>query len=688
MTTLKEKKVAILLITMLTLIALVLVACSGGEAAAPAAEAPAAEEEPVAEDVQEDEAAAPAAESVVVDEVVEAKSSFQIGIMQIASHPALDAEREGVLASLAAAGFVEGANLTVDAQNAEGDIATLSTIAQKFVDDEVNLIVTISTPAIQAALNATKDIKGPPLVFVAVTDPYAAGIATAPDDHPAWVIGLQALPPVADAMAMIEELVPGVQKVGIVWNPAEKNSEVATKLARETATEMGIELLEANVADSSEIQTAAESLIAQDIEAFFISTDSTVVSGFEALVKVANENQIPLFANDPASAKRGAVAALGLDYYQDGLDGGKIAASILAGEADPADLTIERQRAGSLAVNLDAAQAQGVKVPGTVLDRATQVFGEAEAIAAIEGNFTIGLMKIATHPVMDEAQRGTLQALTDNGIIEGKNLTIISQNAEGDIATLSIIAQSFVDAEVDMIIASSTPAGQAAYQASKDLEAPPIIFNVVIDPFAAGLATTPDDHDHWITGAQAVPLVEDAMTTMLEIVPQAKIIGIIWNPSEKNSEVATGLARKAAEKLGIELLEGNVSDSSEIQTAAEALVAQGIDAFFISTDSTVVSGFEALTKVANENQIPLFANDPASAARGAAAAVGVDYFQNGYDSGLLAVKILKGEAIAGDLPIETRKVSLLHINYDAARVQGVEFSTDIEERAAATIGEK
>ncbi|MFQ5576367.1 MAG: ABC transporter substrate binding protein, partial [Anaerolineae bacterium] len=139
--------------------------------------------------------------------------------------------------------------------------------------------------------------------------------------------------------------------------------------------------------------------------------------------------------------------------------------------------------------------------------------------------------------------------------------------------------------------------------------------------------------------------------------------------------------------LGIELLEGNISDSSEVQTAAEALIAQGIDAFFISTDTTVVTGFEALAKVANENQIPLFANDPASASRGAAAAVGVDYFQNGYDSGLMAAEILKGTS-AGDIAVQTHSTGILHINYDAANAQGITFPPEVEARAAQTFGEK
>jgi len=305
----------------------------------------------------------------------------------------------------------------------------------------------------------------------------------------------------------------------------------------------------------------------------------------------------------------------------------------------------------------------------------------------VEGQFTIGMMQITTHPALDAGREGALKALADNGFAEGENLTVLAQNAEGDIATLSTIAQSFVDEGVDLIVATSTPAGQAAFSAVQDLESPPVVFNVVTDPFAAGLATTPDDHPAWITGAQALPPVEQAMTTMLEIMPDAQTVGIIWNPAEKNSEVATQIARDVSDQLGIELVEANISDSSEIQTAAESLVAQGIDAFFISTDSTVVAGFEALAKVANENAIPLFANDPASAARGAAAAVGVDYFQNGYDSGVMAARILKGES-AGDIPVETRASGILHINYDAAEAQGVTFPAEIEAEAAETFGSK
>ncbi|MEZ4611181.1 MAG: ABC transporter substrate-binding protein [Caldilineaceae bacterium] len=297
-----------------------------------------------------------------------------VGMMKIVSHPAMDAEQAGVKAALEAAGFIDGETVTILEANAEGDIATLSTIAQKFVDDQVDLIVASSTPALQAAYNATKDLGGPPIVFNAVTSPYAAGVANAPDDHPDWVIGIQAMAPIAQALALIPQMVPDVETVGYLYNPAEANSVVNTDVAEPAAADLGLGFEIATISNSSEVQTAAEALVARGVDVFFVSTDSTVVSGLEALVKVANDNDIPLFANDPASAERGAAVALGLDYYQDGLDTGALAVGILKGELDIAATPIEQQQAGSLAINMAAAAEQGLEIPQEFIDQAATVF--------------------------------------------------------------------------------------------------------------------------------------------------------------------------------------------------------------------------------------------------------------------------------------------------------------------------
>ena len=299
---------------------------------------------------------------------------MKVGMMKLVSHPALDAEQQGVKDALAAAGFVDGENLEIIEANAEGDIATLSTIAQQFLDEEVDLIVSTSTPALQAAFNATQDLESPPIVFNAVTSPYAAGIAAAPDDHPSWVIGIQALAPIEDALSLIPELLPEATTIGYLYNPAEANSVVNTEIAQPAAEELGLTMEISPISNSSEVQAAAEALAALGVDAFFVSTDSTVVSGLEALIKVANDNDIPLFANDPASAQRGAAVALGLDYYVDGVESGEMAVAILKGEMDIASTVIPRQDAGSLAVNLAAAAEQGLELPADFVDQAATVF--------------------------------------------------------------------------------------------------------------------------------------------------------------------------------------------------------------------------------------------------------------------------------------------------------------------------
>ncbi len=328
---------------------------------------------PVAQAPTESDVAAETATEMPAEETTAAADLPIVGLMKLVSHPALDAEQQGVKDALTAAGFIDGETVILQEANAEGDIPTLTTIAQKFVDDGVALMVTTSTPALQAAFNATKDLAGPPIVFNAVTSPYAAGIATAADDHPAWVIGIQALAPVEDALALIPRLLPDIKSVGYIYNPSEANSVVNTEIAVPAAEALGLTLEVTQISNSSEVQAAAEALVARGVQAFFVSTDSTVVASLEALIKVANDNDIPLFANDPASAQRGAAVALGLDYYQDGLDTGALAVGILKGELDIAATPIERQRKGSLAINMAAAAEQGLTIPDDLKAEAATV---------------------------------------------------------------------------------------------------------------------------------------------------------------------------------------------------------------------------------------------------------------------------------------------------------------------------
>jgi len=288
--------------------------------------------------------------------------------------------RDGTVAALADNGFKDGINLKIDFQNSQGDIGTANSIAQRFKDANPALVVAIATPPFQAMMNVTKTDGKPPIVFNSIVDPYAVAkdIINTATDKPPYVTGLQALPPVEDAMRVAQLSVPTAKKFGIIWNPAEANSAVVTQIARDVALKLGVELIEQTISKSDETLQAAQALVTKGIDLFFISTDSTVVASFESVVKVATDSKKPLFANDPSSAQRGAAAALGIDYEQVGYESGQMAAMFLAGKP-MAQIPIQKASKGLLAINTKAAADQGVTFPAAVMEQVRQTF---DSIAA------------------------------------------------------------------------------------------------------------------------------------------------------------------------------------------------------------------------------------------------------------------------------------------------------------------
>lgn len=324
-------------------------------------------------DEQTETVAEPTDEPEESEEMMEEaeKGEFTIGMMVIAPIPALETVQEAFIDTLAEGGYVEGENLTIIRGNAEGDIATLNTIAQQFIDEGVDLIVTTSTPAAQAALNATKDMAEPiPIIFTTVTDPYAAGIANAPDDHPAWMTGSQLYPPLEATFDTMFEINPDLSVVGHLYNPAEANSAAQTEEVRRIAEERGITLEIATVSNSAEIRTAAESLAARDIDFFYFTQDSTVSSGSEAVVQVANDNGIPIITNDIPTVAKGGAVAVGASLREDGRLAGEIAIGFLNGTLDLATTDIQRSNVFDYFINRAGAEAQGIELPPSLIDRA------------------------------------------------------------------------------------------------------------------------------------------------------------------------------------------------------------------------------------------------------------------------------------------------------------------------------
>lgn len=293
---------------------------------------------------------------------------YRIGIMQIVEHPSLDAARQGFIDALSELGYKDGQNVRYEIRSAQGELAIAQTIAQRFVAEQVDLILAIATPTAQAAAQATRTI---PILITAVTDPVAARLVQSLERPGTNVTGTSDMTPVAAQLELLKKLVPSARRVGVVYNPGEVNSQVQAGLTRQAATRLGLEIVEASASSSTEVLTAAQS-IARRVDAFYVFTDNTVVSALESVIKVAEQARKPLIVGEGDSVRRGGLASVAIDYYQLGRQTGRMAARVLEG-ASPAEMPVQFQEQARLIINLQAAARMGVTVPEALLKEAAEV---------------------------------------------------------------------------------------------------------------------------------------------------------------------------------------------------------------------------------------------------------------------------------------------------------------------------
>jgi putative ABC transport system substrate-binding protein len=286
-----------------------------------------------------------------------AAEPIKIGIMQIVDHPALNATRDGVRDVLQEVyGYVPDQDIIYDMQSAQGDVATANTIARKFVSDQVDVIVSIATPTSQAVANATKEI---PIVFSAVTDPVSAGLVKDLNKPGGNVTGVSDMTPVDRQVEMLKYVFPDAKNLGTVYNAGEVNSVVTNDLAKVACEKYGMSLIEATVSTSADVAIATQSLVGK-VDAIYVSTDNTVVSALETVIKVCQDKKIPLILADPTTLEKGATMALGFDYYLHGRQTGDMVARILKGEK-PSDIPVEFANKLVLMVNSKNLEILGVQ---------------------------------------------------------------------------------------------------------------------------------------------------------------------------------------------------------------------------------------------------------------------------------------------------------------------------------------
>lgn len=262
------------------------------------------------------------------------EDSFRIAIFKMASRLVLDQSEEGILEGLRDKGFVEGENCIIKKYCAEGDMPTANMIAQNIVSSHFDMVITISTPALQVMANANKEGKIKH-VFCAVTDPYAAGVGitgSGPNEHPSHLVGIGTFQPVEEAFDIAKQIQPTLRKVGTVWCASEVCSEACVKLARNKCKELNIELVEVTVESTTQILEAAMSLTSRGVEALWLGGDNVVEAGIGQLINAAQKAQIPLFTNNPYNLYGNALFAMGAEYSEVGKVAGELAADVLNGK--------------------------------------------------------------------------------------------------------------------------------------------------------------------------------------------------------------------------------------------------------------------------------------------------------------------------------------------------------------------
>lgn len=294
-----------------------------------------------------------------------------VAVTQIVEHPALDAARDGIQDELADAGYVAGETLNWSWESAQGNPTTATQIASKFVGDGPDAIVAIATPSAQAAVAASDSI---PVIFSAVTDPVGAELVDSLESPGGLATGVTDLSPIGDHLDLIVEILPETESIGVIYNAGEDNSVSLMKLILAEAPERDLEIVEATATRSSEVSSAAQSLVGK-VDAIYVPTDNTVASALESVISVGQDNQLPVFAGDTDSVGRGAIASLGFDYYDVGRQTGALVVQVLEG-ADPATIPVQRVEQLNLVINLDAAEAMGVDIPAEVIDRADEMTGD------------------------------------------------------------------------------------------------------------------------------------------------------------------------------------------------------------------------------------------------------------------------------------------------------------------------
>lgn len=287
---------------------------------------------------------------------------------------------------------------------------------------------------------------------------------------------------------------------------------------------------------------------------------------------------------------------------------------------------------------------------------------------------TIGLVQYGQHGSLDNCREGFLEGLKQAGLKEGVDFTVDYQNAGFDDNVNTQICQSFSAANVDMMVGIATPSAIACYAAAEDKDIP-VIFTAITDPVGAHL-----DSGN-VTGTSDALPVAGQLELIRALQPEARTVGIVYTTSEVNSVYSISIYEQLAGDYGFSIDAIGVTAQSEVTQAIDTLISHGVDCISNLTDNTVVGVLPAILEKTNEAKIPVYGSEIEQVVLGCVAGAGLEYVQLGIQTGIMAAKVLKGEATCGDIPYETIENYGLYVNKTAIGEMGLELPAEIADKA-------
>ncbi|MCE2881486.1 MAG: ABC transporter substrate-binding protein, partial [Planctomycetaceae bacterium] len=617
----------------------------------------------------------------------------RIAIIKYASIAAFETGAAGCLEHLESVGYTKDAGTVVDIFNAEGDQATLAQICAQVASapEPYDCVVGLGTAATQAYLRANK--RGAPQVMGFVASPPAINVPLGPfvegSGRPAFLSGFGAAQPIRDLFKTLLALDPAAKRIGVAYNPGEPNSEASVKVARAACAEFGLELVEANGANVTEIVNAADVVLSRGVDAYWMPPDTVVSSAAQTLISRATQRGVPAITNFPEMAEKGAAICLGADWIACGMTTGIFAELALAG-VDARSLPIDNFTPARLTLCMHAWPARW-KAPEGFTESASEVWYSGrepvrramdlpmapapvlearEALKARRAGArasvantpaatpTIALLTFNRTPNFEDCYAGFLDEWKRLGFEDGRNCRMTLRDAQFDSGTLNTMAAAIAEERPDLVITFTTPALQAAMRRMKDRT---ILFSLSSSGVAAGAGRTASDHLPNITGAEVGADWQRMIEVLRATMPNARRVGTIYSPAETNSVYFEKEWRAALAAAGIELVSTAADKATELPEAADALVTAPIDAVVQISDNLTSTGFRSIVRAADRAKLPVFAFAPIGVRHGATVMVTRDYHDVGRLTANLAKRLLAGESAAG-IPFSAPERTVFAVN--------------------------